>query len=117
MIPKERRFAKQDFDRVFNTGRGVKRDGVRLMWAAGSGKAAVVVARAVGSTARRTVIKRRWREALGVAIKAEQMPCGTDLVFVVGSEATEARGAAISERILQLSKEAVGNGTEKDRTT
>lgn len=116
MIPKERRFAKQDFDRVFNTGRGVKRDGVRIMWAAGSGKAAVVVAKAVGSTARRNVIKRRWREALSMAINAEQMPCGTDVVFVVGSEATEARGEAISERIRQLSKEAAESGTGKGRT-
>src|SRR5687767_9166989 len=102
MIPKVLRFAKKDFDRVFNTGRGVKRDGVRIMWAAGSGKAAVVVAKAVGSTARRNVIKRRWREALGMAIKADQTPCGTDVVFVVGSGATEARGKAVAERIVAL---------------
>jgi ribonuclease P protein component len=102
MIPKERRFTKQDFDRVFNTGRGVKRDGVRIMWATGSGKAAVVVAKAVGSTARRNTIKRRWREALGAAMKAEVLPGGADLVFVVGTEATAARGEAVSERIRTL---------------
>jgi len=102
MIPKELRFAKKDFDRVFNTGRGLKRDGVRIMWASGSGKAAVVVAKAVGSTARRNTIKRRWREALGAAIKTGLIPCGADIVFVVGTEALELRGAAISERIRAL---------------
>lgn len=113
MIPQERRFAKKDFDRVFNTGRGLKRDGVRIMWAAGTGKAAVVVAKAVGSTARRNTIRRRWREALGAALSAGTLPSGTDVVFVIGTEATEARGEAIAERIRLLSKEAAGDGTEK----
>ncbi|MEO7454241.1 MAG: ribonuclease P protein component [Fimbriimonadales bacterium] len=99
MIPKERRFAKQDFDRVFDTGRGLRRGGVRIMWAAGSGKAAVVVAKSVGSTAYRNTIKRRWREALGAAEKAEALPPEMDVVFVVGTEAVELRGSAIVEQI------------------
>ena len=106
MIPKERRFTKADFDRVFNTGRGVKRDGVRIIWAPGSGKAAVVVAKAVGSTARRNTIKRRWREALGLELREGAMPGDYDLVFVVGTEAEHLRGQAVSERIRELSKEA-----------
>jgi ribonuclease P protein component len=116
LIPREQRFTKKDFDRVFNTGRGVKRDGVRLMWAPGSGKAAVVVAKAVGSTARRNTIKRRWREALGCLVKGEDFPVGFDLVFVVGTEAEHLKGQAVSERIRQLSKEAVATGTERQPT-
>lgn len=101
MLPKARRFTRKDFDRVFSQGRGVKRQGTRLIWATGSGKAAVVVAKAVGSTAYRNTIKRRWREAL----KPESVPEQLDIVFVVGSEATDARGKAIEERIAELLSE------------
>lgn len=98
MLPKERRFTRKDFDRVYSQGRGVKRQGTRLIWAPGTGKAAVVVAKAVGSTAYRNTIKRRWREAL----KPEGLPEQLDIVFVVGSEATDVRGKAVEERIAAL---------------
>jgi ribonuclease P protein component len=98
MLPKAQRFTRKNFDRVFSEGRGIKRQGVRLVWAPGSGKAAVVVAKAVGSTAYRNTIRRRWREAL----KPESVPEQLDIVFVVGSEATDVRGKVIEERIAAL---------------
>jgi len=101
MLPKERRFTKKDFDRVFSQGRGIKRAGTRLVWASGTGKAAVVVAKAVGSAAYRNTIRRRWREAL----KPQMLPEQLDIVFVVGSEATDVRGKAIGERIALLLNE------------
>ena len=102
MLPKERRLrSKSDFDRVFSQGRGVKRQGVRLIWAPGSGKAAVVVAKAVGSTAYRNSIRRRWREAL----LPECLQAQWDIVLVVGSEAADVRGVAIKERIVALLSE------------
>jgi ribonuclease P protein component len=103
LLPKERRLVKKsDFDRVFSHGRGIKRQGTRLIWAPGSGKAAVVVARSVGSTAYRNTIRRRWREAL----TPDCLPATLDCVLVIGSEAISIRGRAISERIAELLSEA-----------
>lgn len=101
MLPMALRFTKSDFDRVFSQGRGVKRQGTRLIWAPGSGKAAVVVAKAVGSAAYRNTIRRRWREAL----RPESLPAQWDIVLVVGSEAADVRGAAIKKRIASLLSE------------
>ena len=102
LLPRERRLrTRSDFDRVFSQGRGVKRQGIRLIWAPGSGKAAVVVAKAVGSNAYRNTIRRRWREAL----LPEALPGDLDIVLVVGSEATGVRGKAIQERIAELLNE------------
>jgi ribonuclease P protein component len=103
LLPKERRLLKKsDFDRVFSHGRAAKLPGTRLIWAQGSGRAAVVVAKAVGRTAYRNTIKRRWREAL----TPEMLPEQVDFVLIVGKEALHLRGKTVAERIESLLREA-----------
>lgn len=101
MIPKDRRFVKSDFDRVFSTGRSVRRNGVKLLYTPGSGKAAVVVARSVGCAAYRNQIKRRWREALD----PKTLPSEMDTLLVIGSEAKGERGQAVICHIAALLSE------------
>ena len=103
LLPKERRLLKKsDFDRVFSQGKAVKLPGTRLIWATGTGRAAVVVARAVGSNAYRNTIRRRWRDALS----PQQLPADKDLVLIVGTEASSLRGKQVSDRIVQLIAES-----------
>ncbi|MCH8274516.1 MAG: ribonuclease P protein component [Armatimonadetes bacterium] len=91
MLPKARRLSKsRDFDRVFSHGRVLDCPPIRLIWAPGNGRAAVVASRNLGSIARRNRIRRRWREGLRTLM--EEIPDNLDLIVVVKREGAETRG-------------------------
>ena len=96
LLPKERRIRKRaDFDKIFKFGRVLKRPDVRVVWSPGTGRAAVVVAKSIGSIAYRNTIKRRWREALGEA----ELPNALDVIFVVRSEGAKERGEVLKQSL------------------
>lgn len=94
LLPKTRRLRhKADFDKVFKTGRIIDRPRLRIIWARGHGRAAVVAAKAIGSLAHRNRVRRRWREAMRLLV--DSIPHEVDLVAVVKPDGAGIRGREV----------------------
>ncbi|RMG24359.1 MAG: ribonuclease P protein component [Armatimonadetes bacterium] len=89
--------SKSDFQRVFSEGKALELDAARIVYAPGSGRVAVVVARSLGSAARRNQIRRRWREA--VRSRLDAIPRDLDVVLIVRTSAAHLRGKEIENAL------------------
>lgn len=96
MLPEVHRFrSREDFQRVFSEGRAIELDALRLVYAPGSGRVAVVVSKSVGSLARRNQVRRRWRETLRDLLG--RIPRDKDLILIVRTRSSQLRGREVRE--------------------
>lgn len=104
MLPKPKRLSKRsDFDSIFQSGRVFNSPDARVVWREGTGKVAVVAAKAIGSNAHRNLIRRRWREAL------RELPyelwLNLDWIVIVKERGKEKRGREILQALGEILKQ------------
>lgn len=77
----------------------LEREALKVIWAKGSGRYAVIAGRSIGSLAYRNTVRRRWREGCRLLMKEGTLPTFIDAILIIKTAGEKIRGNKLLQEL------------------